>query len=306
MMSKPTPEQICVAGRGLAKPAIERLTRLMTTDSFAGVITAAEVQYLLEETGFTLPQLMLALCSFAALYSVAPISNFHVGAITCGSSGNLYYGANMEFPNQPLSFCTHAEQSATVNAWMYGELGLASIAVNQAPCGYCRQFLYETVSASTLQVILSKDTMLLTTLLPDAFGPQDLGVQGALLTQYAHGLSLVTPTQDPGILAALAAANSAYAPYTSSFAGVALVTPNGIYAAPVAENAAYNPSMSPLEGALSQLNLSGNPYSSITEVALVEVEDAEVSQVNVTQAVAATVTDAPVKVVYATASTTRA
>ncbi|HEU4728823.1 MAG TPA: cytidine deaminase, partial [Kofleriaceae bacterium] len=296
---------ISAASRTLAKPALDRLARLMTASGFAGVIPAAEVQQLLAETGLTLPQLMLALCPFAALYSVAPISNFHVGAISCGASGNLYYGANMEFPDQPLSFCTHAEQSATVNAWMNGETGLGSIAVNQAPCGYCRQFLYETVSAATLEVILSNGTVPLTTLLPAAFGPQDLGVQGALLTPYTHGLSLVEPNPDPGIAAALAAANSAYAPYTSSYAGVALVTAGGIYAAPLAENAAYNPSMSPLEAALSQLNLSGNPYGSITQVALVEVEGAEVSQLDVTEAVASTVTDAPMIVGYAAAPATR-
>jgi cytidine deaminase len=40
--------------------------------------------------------------------------------------GNLYLGANMEFPNEALSLCVHGEQSAVNHALIQGETGLQS------------------------------------------------------------------------------------------------------------------------------------------------------------------------------------
>ena len=51
----------------------------------------------------------------------SPHSNFYVGAIAVGDSGNFYFGANMEFVGVPLSASIHAEQSAVMNAWIHGE-----------------------------------------------------------------------------------------------------------------------------------------------------------------------------------------
>jgi cytidine deaminase len=274
----------------LPAPAAQLLQKIMAADDFCGVISAADAQALATELGITMQQLMLQLTPFASLYAVPPISNFYVGAVAQGLTGDLYYGANMEFMGEPLSLCTHGEQSATYNAWVHGEQGLSALAVNAAPCGYCRQFLYELVTASQLQVIFNDSTGTLviapiSTVLPWAFGPQDLGVQGGLLEPLNHNLVLALPSESPAVLGALSAANMCYAPYTSSYAGVGVLTSGGqVYSAPLAENAAYNPSMSPLEGALSYLNLCGNDYSQIQEVALVQVQGAEVSQQSVTEA----------------------
>ena len=62
-------------------------------------------------------------------------------------SGNLYFGANYEFPGQALSFTVHAEQAATMHAISFGETGIDLLAVSAAPCGYCRQFLNELTTA---------------------------------------------------------------------------------------------------------------------------------------------------------------
>ena len=91
-----------------------------------------------------------------------------------------------EFQNAALSFTVHAEQSATNNAWLNGESGIQALAISAAPCGYCRQFLYELITASQLNILLPhSNTVLLpysltplTTFLPDAFGPGDLGITG--------------------------------------------------------------------------------------------------------------------------------
>ncbi|MET0497171.1 MAG: cytidine deaminase [Steroidobacteraceae bacterium] len=226
--------------------------------------------------------LMISLLPFAAAYARVPISNYPVGAVALGMPTgspipNMYLGANVEFTGEALSFTVHAEQSATTNAWLNGEQGIQALAISAAPCGYCRQFLYELVTAQALDILLPQQGSLapatspLTVFLPDAFGPQDLGLQGGLMTPQQNGLTLASP--DPLVQAALTAANTCYAPYTKNFAGIALLTPtNTVYVGQYGENAAYNPSMSPLESAVTFMNMSqaqGAPMA-IKRVVLVE------------------------------------
>lgn len=239
--------------------------------------------------------LMMHLLPVAQLYAVVPVSHYQVGAVAAGmpepETGwcSLYLGANFEFANAALSFTTHAEQAATNNAWLNGERGLQSLAISAAPCGYCRQFLYELVTAQQLSILLPSDpnnpsaysNTPLTTFLPDAFGPTDLGIKGGLmdhaLGSHALALDKGSPT-DPVIAAALNAASSSYAPYPTdesfNYAGVAVQLEDGsIYAGRHAENAAYNPSLSPLESALTFMNM-GQPLTAtrvVNRCVLVEV-----------------------------------
>jgi cytidine deaminase len=275
------------------------LAKITEPPIFRGIITAAEVQTLMSKLDIALPRLMLELSSVASQYSVVPISNRQAGAIACGLSGNLYFGACMEFSGQPLSFCTHAEQAATINAWVHGEQGLASLAVDAAPCGYCRQFLYETSNAAKLNVFLPEQTMPLTSLLPLPSGPADRGVASAFLSPQNHGLTLVKPSTSPAVLGALAAANMSYAPYTSSFAGVGILMSDGtVCGAPYAESAACNSSISPIEAALSMLNLWGYSYGLISEVALVQVQGTKVGQNALTAGVLEVIGSPPFTVAY--------
>ena len=62
-------------------------------------------------------------------------------------SGRLYAGVNLEFPGLPLQHSVHAEQFLITSAAWHGERGLRRIAVNAAPCGHCRQFIAELVTA---------------------------------------------------------------------------------------------------------------------------------------------------------------
>jgi cytidine deaminase len=251
--------------------------------------------------------LMMQLLPVAQQYAVVPVSHYPVGAVAAGMSVagtgwcSLYLGANFEFSNAALSFTTHAEQAATNNAWLNGEPGLQSLAISAAPCGYCRQFLYELVTAQQLSILLPSDPKnplaysrtALTTFLPDAFGPTDLGVKGGLMDPAldSHELTLNdgSPT-DAVIAVALNAASSSYAPYPTddsfNYAGVAVQLEDGsIYAGRLAENAAYNPSLSPLESALAFMNM-GQPLTATRNVnrcVLVEVPTLA-SQLGATQA----------------------
>ena len=263
-----------------------------------GMLPAAEVEQFLSSSGMTIDELMLALIPQAQKFALPLISDFFVGAVALGSSGSLYFGANYEFVGQALSFTVHGEQAATAHAISFGETGMEKLAVSAAPCGYCRQFLYELTTASTLQVLLP-DTppALLTTLIPDAFGPADLGVTAALMSPQSHGMTLSWADDDPVVQAALQAANASYAPYTFDYAGVALKTRDGsIFTGSVAENAAYNPSMSPLEAAVVSLVINGGKsYADIADAVLVEAANSKVSQTAATRTVLEAITAVPLR-----------
>lgn len=267
------------------------------------LIPTAQVAEWLNILDMEVGNLMIALLPLAAAYARVPISGFHVGAVALGmpprgsiaGPGNLYLGSNMEFSGQALSFCVHGEQSATNHAWLKGETGLQALAINAAPCGYCRQFLYELTTATKGLNILLKASQdpndfaytqkPLTDFLPDAFGPQDLGVQGGLMELEFHGLTL--SGGGPMAQAALDDANASYAPYTKNYCGVAVKGPDDrIYVGRYAENAAYNPSLSPLESALALMNMSLPPQTdlTITEAVLVEAKT-HISQKDATQVV---------------------
>ena len=273
------------------------LWSIISAPGFRGVITAQQVNDLASTIGESVDDLLLQLVPFAQCYAIPPVSDYPVGVIAQGQTGAAYFGANMEYSGTALSFTVHGEQSATTNAWLNGEQGLTAIAISAAPCGYCRQFLYEITTAATLQVLLTgKSPELLTDLLPDAFGPSDLGVTAALMSPENHGMKLDPPSTDPLARAALAAANASYAPYTNDYAGVAIFTANGAtYTGRYAENAAFNPSMSPLESALTMWSFGGNTNDAIKKAVLVQPQSLA-DQAAVTADVLATVSPAQLQV----------
>jgi len=265
-----------------------------------GYIPKQNVLELLKVLDIDIGDLMIQLLPLAATFARTPVSGFKVGAVALGQSdmasdilapGNLYFGANMEFRRETLSFSIHGEQSATNNAWLHGERGLQALAINAAPCGYCRQFLYELTTAQKLHILLRKKEdqtgcsytqKMLTSYLPEPFGPQDLGLEGGLMQQQdSHGLIL--ENEKRVVQAALDAANVCYAPYTEAFAGVALLTNNNkIFAGCYAENAAYNPTFSPMASALAFMNMNLMPGAAldIQKAVLVEASSKKTSQKN--------------------------
>lgn len=297
-----SPEEITQALSSFLPDAREKLLMVITSkiNKFKGVILAENVQIIATCLKQPVEELMLRLLPLASLYARPPISKFKVGAVSRGESGNVYLGANLEFIGQALSMSVHAEQSAVNNAWLNGEIGLSSIAINYLPCGYCRQFLNELVTAPSLKILLPNNPIKrLTDLLPEPFSPNDLGVKDGLMQSENHQLQLHQSKNDSVILAALSAANKSYAPYSKGYSGVALLTTDGtIYTGYYAENVAFNPSMSPLQSALSQLNLGGNIYPDIQRVVLVEKLASECSQIDVSRNVLKSVCDIGLEVVY--------
>ncbi|WP_299020031.1 cytidine deaminase [uncultured Photobacterium sp.] len=251
--------------------------------NFDATLSPEVFNQLLAKTHMTDSELRVALLPVAAAYSVAPISNFYVGAIVRGETGRLYFGANMEFVGASLSQTVHAEQSAISHAWVKGETGIKDITINYSPCGHCRQFMNELTTAKELVVQLpERAAKKLQEYLPESFGPADLNITDALLTKVNHGLK--TEAAEKLVQVACQAANTAHAPYTKNFSGVALKAKDGkTFVGMYAENAAFNPSLPPLQVALINMNMSGYALSEIEEAALVECSNSTISHLADTQ-----------------------
>ncbi|MGL5291226.1 MAG: cytidine deaminase [Plesiomonas sp.] len=277
-------ERIKAALANLPASLSAALTPYLSQTGFAGWLRAEDVSVICSKTGLNVQALSLALLPVAAAYSVAPISKFYVGAISRGKSGNLYFGANMEFTNVSLQQTVHAEQSAITHAWLRGEKALTDITINYSPCGHCRQFMNELNAAPDLNIHLpERKPCKLHDYLPDAFGPRDLNITALLMDAQDHGMQI--QTTDPLVCAALKAANHSHAPYSQSYAGVALLMQSGaIYQGMYAENAAFNPSFPPLQAALINMNMSGESATHIRRAVLVESQTAILSQQAATQA----------------------
>jgi len=269
----------------------EKLRGLLAGNEFRGRIAMTDAGSLATGEQITVETLMLQLLPVARLYSRPPISNYQVGAVARGVSGDLYLGANIELPGHSLGLAVHGEQFALSNAYMHAERGIDSIALTAAPCGHCRQFMNEFSPAGEIKILIAGSAPVkLSTLLPVAFGPKDLGFsEGAVPVREVR---LMQPDGQPDAmtLAALDAARRSYAPYTKAHSGVAIGTRGGrIYKGAYIENVAFNPSLSPLQTALAALLVAGETYAAISGVVLVEVENAVISQRSVTEASVAAV-----------------
>ena len=256
---------------------------LIDKPDFAAMLTADDVNAVCEASQLDADALAFALLPLAAACAQAPISNFQVGAIAQGLSGNFYFGANMEFSAVQLQQTVHAEQSAVSHAWIRNERGLRAVTVNYTPCGHCRQFMNELRNAASLRIQLpGRQPAVLSHYLPDSFGPVDLHIDTLLMDDVNHGATL----QNVNALArrALDAANRSHAPYSKAISGIALETLSGnIYTGRCAENAAFNPSLPPLQVALNLMNLAGDDPCTIKHAAVVERRNAVVSHWAISQ-----------------------
>ncbi len=112
----------------------------------------------------------------ARLQSVAPFSNFLVGAAVRTESGKVYIGCNIESASYGLTVC--AERVAIWKALSEGERQFTELAVVAdtetltPPCGTCRQIIWEF--ARHAKIVLSNlngevETVSIRDLLPRAF-----------------------------------------------------------------------------------------------------------------------------------------
>jgi len=256
------------------------LTPLFSAKDYRGQIQSSAVNSLLQSEKLTRDALMLKLLPEAKSHAHPPISNYFVGAVASGLSGSLYLGQNIEIPGNPLGLAVHAEQSAIANAYMCGEQGIDTVAVPGSPCGHCRQFLSEVSIDITMRILMGeKLEAKLSDLLPHAFGPKNLGFKQGSFPVRRQALVLSSPSSDALSLEALKAAEQAYAPYSRSPSGTAILTNTGrIFAGSYIENAAFNPSLPPLQAALAGYFAAGKSAGEIQRAVLAEGEKSTISQ----------------------------
>jgi cytidine deaminase len=114
--------------------------------------------------------------------SYAPYSRVTVGACALTSDGRLVEGANVENASYGLTLCAECSLVSDLARQGGGRLVAVSIVAGDgkpiAPCGRCRQLLYEH-GGNELLVDAGEDVTPTTlgALLPGAFGPDDLGVR---------------------------------------------------------------------------------------------------------------------------------
>jgi cytidine deaminase len=114
--------------------------------------------------------------------SYAPYSRVSVGAAALTSSGALISGSNVENASYGLTLCAECSLVSDLARHQGGRLVAASIVAGDgqpiAPCGRCRQLLYE-FGGPTLLIDGGEghEPRRLSELLPEAFGPDDLPVR---------------------------------------------------------------------------------------------------------------------------------
>lgn len=259
----------------------EEVFKFIKTKEFTGCLSPEFCKSMMHKYDYNEKHFFLDLLDISERFSVSKISNFPVGALVQCSSGNIYLGANLEFPGENLSFTIHAEQGAIINAWNHGESDIKKLFSSYVPCALCRQFLNELEVADSIEIILpDMDSVPLKYFFPDSFGPKDLNIADRLMVNVNHKLELPCDLRGTLVEEALRAANRSYSPYTKSYSGVALLLKNGIIITGMyAENAAFNISMNPMAAALSNLNISNNQFEDIAFAAIVETDTAVISQI---------------------------
>ena len=119
--------------------------------------------------------------------SYSPYSDFKVGAALLTKSGKVYTGCNIE--NAAFGPTVCAERTALFKAVSEGEREFVRIAVAGGkndipdsyafPCGVCRQVLAEFCGADfeIISAVSPEDSVsrTLSEMLPDSFGPDNLG-----------------------------------------------------------------------------------------------------------------------------------
>jgi cytidine deaminase len=141
---------------------------------------------------------LVAAARDAARNAHAPYSRFAVGAAVLLDDGTIITGANFENASYGLSLCAETVAIATASA--AGRLrdivaigviggamdadGLATGTTPVSPCGRCRQVINEAAQMGRRDLPVycgaaqgdAIRTYAVSELLPDAFGPADLGI----------------------------------------------------------------------------------------------------------------------------------
>jgi cytidine deaminase len=110
--------------------------------------------------------------------SYAPYSGVLVGAAGIAADGRLVRGCNVENASYGVTLCAECGLVSDLVASGGGSLVALAVVAGDgrplAPCGRCRQVLYEHGGGDLLLDAGDAEPKRLGDLLPDAFGPEDV------------------------------------------------------------------------------------------------------------------------------------
>ena len=113
--------------------------------------------------------------------SYAPYSGVLVGAAGVTGGGRLVRGCNVENASYGVTLCAECGLVSDLVGSGGGALVAVAIVAGDgrplAPCGRCRQVLYEHGGPGMLVDQGDADPKPLSDLLPDAFGPEDVSAR---------------------------------------------------------------------------------------------------------------------------------
>ena len=115
----------------------------------------------------------------ASTRAYVPYSTFPVGAAALTDAGEIVVGANVENASYGLTLCAECALVSKLHVDHGGARLVAFTCVDGAgellaPCGRCRQLLFEH-GGRALLVDSAQGVMTMEDFLPGAFGPDDLG-----------------------------------------------------------------------------------------------------------------------------------
>lgn len=129
-------------------------------------------------------QKLIAVAREAQQSAYAPYSHHAVGAALATEDGRMFSGCNVENAAFPLGICAEAGAIAAMVTGGGGRIAHLAVAgpghVPCAPCGGCRQRIYEFAGAQGTRItaVGAEGAVLLETtiaeLLPHAFGPANV------------------------------------------------------------------------------------------------------------------------------------
>jgi cytidine deaminase len=172
---------------------------------------------------------------------------------------------------------------------MNNENEITHLAVNEPPCGYCRQFLNELSNANSLLIIIKDENNNIISkplqdgFLPFSFGPKNLGNTTGMLDSPPFTFVSENPDKNDSLFQkTFTSLNKSYAPYTSVPSAIGLQFFDGFQiSASYIENAAYNPSLNPMIGALNLTILFNKNFSEIEKIYFLEADITSDSQKNI-------------------------
>lgn len=121
---------------------------------------------------------LLSAARSIAEQAYAPYSHYRVGAAARVDDGRIVVGCNVENASYGVTLCAECGLVSALHAGGGGRL-THFVCVNGAgevimPCGRCRQLLFEH-GGTTLRLLTPQGEQSLDQVLPQAFGPADLG-----------------------------------------------------------------------------------------------------------------------------------